>query len=205
MGYDFEKTHELILKSAMEQFTRNGFAGASIRAICNDAGVTNGAFYAHFESKEDLFAKLVSPVVNGMNELYADESTVFSKVRSSKELVKVLGKAYDSDEVMIRYIYENKKIFILLLTSGKGTVYEDLPERIAAEETAGTIAFLKENKEFIKNTQSIDESLIRRISKVVVDTVFESFLEGRSEEETVRRTKLAAEFCITGLKQILGI
>lgn len=37
------------------------------------------------------------------------------------------------------------------------------------------------------------------------DTVFESFLEGRSEEETFRRTKLAAEFCITGLKQILGI
>ena len=38
-----------------------GFSGASIRQICKDAGVTNGAFYAHLASKEDLFDKIVRP------------------------------------------------------------------------------------------------------------------------------------------------
>ena len=46
MGYDFEKTHKLILESAKNHFAQNGFEGASIRQICKDAGVTNGAFYS---------------------------------------------------------------------------------------------------------------------------------------------------------------
>lgn len=70
MGYDFEKTHELILKSAMSGFIRNGFSGTSIRQICKDAGVTNGAFYSHFESKEDLFGKLVDPALSGLMNKY---------------------------------------------------------------------------------------------------------------------------------------
>ena len=67
MSYDYNKTHELILKSAEEQFQKEGFRNASIRRICSDAGVTNGAFYAHFDSKEALFKELVEPAVEGLN------------------------------------------------------------------------------------------------------------------------------------------
>lgn len=36
MSYDFDKTNELILKSAMKNFTSVGFRNASIRNICRD-------------------------------------------------------------------------------------------------------------------------------------------------------------------------
>ncbi len=39
----------------MRIFTRDGFEAASIDDIAAEAGYTRGAFYAHFQSKEDLF------------------------------------------------------------------------------------------------------------------------------------------------------
>ncbi len=205
MGYSFDRTHDRILESARISFMQNGFSGASIRQICKDAGVTNGAFYSHFDSKEDLFAKLVDPVINGMNELYSEESTRYDKIRSSKDFVKVLDSAFVSDRLMIHYIYEHEDIFRLLLTSSKETRYEKIPEQLAEMETEDTLALLEHCKMFIKRPENISRVLITRISFFVINTVFDSFLSGNSEEETVKQTQTAAEFCITGLKQILGI
>ena len=35
-------------------FASNGVAAVGLAGIMSDAGLTNGAFYTHFESKEDL-------------------------------------------------------------------------------------------------------------------------------------------------------
>lgn len=48
------QTREAILRAAAEIFDRFGFAGASINRILESAGVTAGALYFHFKSKEDL-------------------------------------------------------------------------------------------------------------------------------------------------------
>lgn len=205
MGYDFEKTHELILKSAMSGFIRNGFSGASIRQICKDAGVTNGAFYSHFESKEDLFGKLVDPVLSGLINKYEEDSSGYKKIRSEKEFEAILKHSFESDSIMIHYVYENADAFRLILTAGAGTEYENLQDKIAAKESEWTVKFLEGCKSFMKKPENISEGLIKNISRFVVDTVFDSFLEGNTEEETLRQTQLASEFCITGLKRILGI
>ena len=80
-----------------------------------------------------------------------------------------------------------------------------LPEKIAERETEGTIEFLNQCLMFIGKPENISDVLISRISIFVVNTAFESFLEGNSEEETIRQTQLATEFCVTGLKKVIGI
>jgi TetR/AcrR family transcriptional repressor of nem operon len=47
-------TRQHILDVASEQFRTHGVAGAGVAGIMSEAGLTNGAFYAHFKSKEDL-------------------------------------------------------------------------------------------------------------------------------------------------------
>jgi AcrR family transcriptional regulator len=44
-----------IVTAARERFRKDGYAATSIDAVVADAGVTKGAFYHHFETKEDLF------------------------------------------------------------------------------------------------------------------------------------------------------
>ncbi len=47
-----EETVEKIKSAALEEFYRKGYAKASLRTICNRAGVTTGAMYFSFENKE---------------------------------------------------------------------------------------------------------------------------------------------------------
>jgi TetR/AcrR family transcriptional regulator, transcriptional repressor for nem operon len=51
-----EATRRRILESAGRRFKKDGIDGSGIATLMNDAGLTNGAFYAHFASKEDLVA-----------------------------------------------------------------------------------------------------------------------------------------------------
>jgi AcrR family transcriptional regulator len=50
-----EATKHKLLQAAFRIFARDGFEAARIDEIATAAGYTRGAFYAHFQSKEDLF------------------------------------------------------------------------------------------------------------------------------------------------------
>ena len=49
----------MIRQAAVSEFMDKGFAGASLRQIVKNAGVTTGAFYKYYPTKEALFAELV--------------------------------------------------------------------------------------------------------------------------------------------------
>ena len=53
-GYAPEETRKAIIENALRLFGENGYAVTSVQAIADAAGVTKGAFYHHFESKQDL-------------------------------------------------------------------------------------------------------------------------------------------------------
>ena len=127
------------------------------------------------------------------------------QINDAKELDRALKRTFDSDKMLIRYIYANAEVFRLILTSSEGTKYQDLTARIAEEETDMTLSFLEGCKKLIKKPENISEVILKQMSSFVVNTVFNCFLEGKSEEETIRQTRLASEFCITGIKKILGI
>ena len=54
-----EATRALILESAILTFTRNGYDGTGVAEICRQAGISKGAFYHHFPSKQALFLELL--------------------------------------------------------------------------------------------------------------------------------------------------
>ena len=47
-----------LLAAARELFVADGFGATSLGAICDRAGVTRGAFYHHFDSKEQIFREV---------------------------------------------------------------------------------------------------------------------------------------------------
>ncbi|MFG3142517.1 ScbR family autoregulator-binding transcription factor [Streptomyces sp. NPDC048211] len=54
------RTRELIVLAAAEEFDRNGYAGAAITKILERAGVTAGALYFHFKSKQELALEVMN-------------------------------------------------------------------------------------------------------------------------------------------------
>ena len=55
-----QATRRRIIETAGRRFKRDGIDGSGIATLMADAGLTNGAFYAHFTSKEDLVATAVA-------------------------------------------------------------------------------------------------------------------------------------------------
>jgi len=54
-----ERTRNAILDAAAEVFDQRGFSGASLSDILTKAGVTKGALYFHFSSKEELARAII--------------------------------------------------------------------------------------------------------------------------------------------------
>jgi TetR/AcrR family transcriptional regulator, transcriptional repressor for nem operon len=55
-----DATRQRIIDVASRQFREQGVAAVGLAGIMTDAGLTNGAFYAHFKSKEDLVREVLS-------------------------------------------------------------------------------------------------------------------------------------------------
>jgi TetR/AcrR family transcriptional repressor of nem operon len=55
-----QTTRHRILEAAGRRFKQDGIAGAGVASVMSDAGLTNGAFYGHFTSKEDLVANVLA-------------------------------------------------------------------------------------------------------------------------------------------------
>lgn len=203
MSYDFDKTHDLILKSAMKNFLSVGFRNASIRNICRDAGVTNGAFYAHFKSKDDLFAALVSDKLQVFNETYQDLSKM--NIRSANDVMRAFEASYGSIETLIHYIYSEKEVFKLILESSDGSSYANFVNDLIDEECENTMKFLEGSRKYFKKPENITYRFIKIGSAMVINSAFDAFLNGVSEDDNIRETKLASDFCIAGYRKIFGV
>jgi TetR/AcrR family transcriptional repressor of nem operon len=66
-----EKTRAKILEAAGKVFRRQGYHAAGLDKVMEEAGLTAGAFYAHFDSKQTLLAEAVKHAageVRGLSE-----------------------------------------------------------------------------------------------------------------------------------------
>jgi TetR/AcrR family transcriptional repressor of nem operon len=64
-------TRRRIIETAGRRLKRDGIDGSGVATLMADAGLTNGAFYAHFGSKEDLVATAVTDQLAGQRESLA--------------------------------------------------------------------------------------------------------------------------------------
>lgn len=81
-----EETRRRLLKSAFGVFARNGYDRATVDEIVRDAGFSKGAFYVHFNSKEDLFWAMLEDRATSLQEavlaVVSPDATLRGNIRS---------------------------------------------------------------------------------------------------------------------------
>jgi TetR/AcrR family transcriptional regulator, transcriptional repressor for nem operon len=81
-----QATRRRILEAAGRRFKQDGIDGAGVATVMSDAGLTNGAFYAHFSSKEDLVANVLAEQLRAQRHSFdaqpSDRSGLEAFVRS---------------------------------------------------------------------------------------------------------------------------
>jgi AcrR family transcriptional regulator len=84
-------TRRRLLDAAETIFARDGFEGARLEDIAAHAGYTRGAFYAHFEGKEDIFVALLEQYVAAR---IAEVNAVLEKQKSPEARLRALRDHY---------------------------------------------------------------------------------------------------------------
>ncbi|HTW24263.1 MAG TPA: TetR/AcrR family transcriptional regulator [Candidatus Baltobacteraceae bacterium] len=84
-------TQRRLLAAAETVFARDGFEAARLEDIAAIAGYTRGAFYAHFQSKEDIFVGLLEQWVA---ERIAEVSALLEKQKSPQARLRALRDHY---------------------------------------------------------------------------------------------------------------
>ncbi|MDQ0758240.1 TetR/AcrR family transcriptional regulator [Streptomyces canus] len=62
------ETRQRIIETAGRRFKQDGIDGSGVATLMKDAGLTNGAFYAHFASKDDLVTTAVADQLKAQAE-----------------------------------------------------------------------------------------------------------------------------------------
>ena len=85
-------TLERILSAAMREFLEKGYQSASLRNIVKTAGVTTGAFYGYYKSKEELFEALVGEQYDYFMDCFRNAQYDFAALPPEEQPDTELGR-----------------------------------------------------------------------------------------------------------------
>lgn len=166
-------TLDMIHAAAKTEFLEKGFRSASLRNIVKTAGVTTGAFYGYYDSKEALFEALVGVQYETMMRCYRGAQEEFAQLPPEQQpdnMGEISGKCmYD----MLLYMYENPDEFKLILTCSEGTRFAGMIDEMIAIEIKGTHDYQAVLEKLGKQSPLIDP----RLEHILVTGMFNAFFE----------------------------
>lgn len=101
MGRKESVTQKNILEVAAEEFMAKGFQKASLREIVRKAGVTTGAFYGYYDSKEAIFDALVKEHAENLIGIYKKSLSDFENLPAEKQTNSI--GLYSSESIVAMY------------------------------------------------------------------------------------------------------
>lgn len=130
-----------VLLAGLKLFSKQGFHATTTAEIAHEAGVSEGTIYKYFKSKDDLLAKLLSPMLTEIKDNFfvqLDDYHDLKKLISFlvEDRIQFLLINFDFLKLFIQELLTNDKIIALIKTEATGkngvfAYFDDLKERFA--------------------------------------------------------------------------
>ena len=173
------RQNKKLIRSGRAEFLKKGYVKASLRDICKAAGVTTGAFYFSFESKEALMTAILDPVI-------ADYEHMCAELAQREE--EDPSTADDNERQIMEYLSEHRAEAIILMERSEGSRYEGFRQKVYSQMQA---AFTSYFSKFMGSEP--DSEMIR----ILVAMRLRGYMELIEGDYTVEeRLKLAREIGI---------
>lgn len=199
-----KETLSKIHEAAEKEFLEKGFQDASLRNIVKTVGVTTGALYGYYKSKEELFEALVGPVaecfLNRFNEMIQDFNTL-----SVEEQKKQMGDYSNNFTVEgIEFAYNHLNCMKLLLTASGGTKYENFVHDIVELEIKSTHHFMECMRKAGETQIKINPYFEHTITSGMYNSMFELVIHDVPYEEALECAKEICKFYQAGWSACMG-
>lgn len=182
-----------ILEAAKAEFLSKPYQEVSLREICRKAGVTTGALYKRYASKEALFDTLVAPILELVDEFCKNTVDLNYNQLDKKDMTPVWDSKTDRQNGVIDMMYDNQDGFLLLLCHADGTKYSNFIHDFTNTITRHSIDFMREahHRGLIKSV--IDEEELHMLLTAYWTTMFEPLLHGLSREKALIHSEVVAK------------
>lgn len=110
------RAKNMLLRAAEEVFAEKGLAGAKVEEIARRAGISKGAFYLHFESKEAALKELVASFLERCTSFFAPPSAYPDL---PEEPAALLEFTLERDIRIYEFLWQNRA-FLRILASCQG-------------------------------------------------------------------------------------
>ena len=197
-------TLEQIHIAAKKEFLEKGFKTASLRNIVKMAGVTTGAFYGYYKSKEELFGALVDEQYHYVMEHFCQAQDEFAELPAEEQPDHVGEISVDCMLDVLLYAQNYPEEFQLLLCCAEGTRYAGMIDEMVEIETKGTHDYLAVLEKLGRPAPPIDERLEHILITGMFNTFFELIIHEMPLEEAKRYLKEMRAFYTAGWMKIMG-
>ncbi len=205
MSVKADNTRENILNTAKKHFLKDGIDGASLRNIVKEAGLTTGAFYKYFPTKESLFDALVDPYVEHIYQIYDNVLAEFEVLSPQEQTNHMMASSEDGIERIIDYVYDNYDSFRLLLKCGDSGKYADFIHGMVEREMQSTLNYMETLQKAGVDVPIVKKDLLHMISTGFFSAVFQ-IIEHDMEKDTAKANiAQLKEFQTGGWERLLDI
>jgi AcrR family transcriptional regulator len=102
-----EETHARILEVASLLFSKNGYDATGVAEICQIAGVSKGAFYHHFPTKQAVFMELMDSWLTGLDAGFQLMLQQTSDIpQAILKMADMVGSVFQSADVRLAIFLE---------------------------------------------------------------------------------------------------
>ena len=101
------KTKKAIFNAAIKVFSIEGYDSATVEEIASEAGVAKGTLYYNFKGKEEIFKFVID---EGMKLIKNEVIDAIKDIDDPLEKLKISAK------VQLRYVYNNKEFFRVIMS-----------------------------------------------------------------------------------------
>ena len=199
------ETKKKLLESAKKEFLQKGFAGASLRTIAANAGVTTGAMYRHFKDKDDFFCALVDGAVEATQKvvMFADSKTHagFDSPNMKEHIDYEKKMTFD----FLKYVFENFDAFELLLTKAAGSAHERFQEDICELYTKNcedTFNWMRKQG-FAK--KKVSSMTVHFMASTVINAFCDIILHKMTKRQAASYISDVMEFTRAGWIKLMGL
>lgn len=197
-------TLENIQKAALTEFSEKGFLGASLRQIVKNAGVTTGAFYGYFSSKEALFASIVEPHAAALMGRFMEAQTTFAELPEAEQTAHMGEESGACVRWMVDYICEHREPVKLLLCRAEGTSYEHFVHNMVEVEVEYTLRYMEVLRRLGRDVPELSRSLCHIIASGMFNGLFEIVVHDMPREQALRDVEQFRGFYTGGWLKLMG-
>ena len=197
-------TLERIQQAALEEFSEKGFLGASLRQIVKNAGVTTGAFYGYFSSKEALFASIVEPHAAALMGRFMQAQTGFAELPEKEQPAHMGESSGRYVEWMVDYICQHREPVKLLLCRADGTSYEHFIHNMVEVEVESTLRYMEVLRRLGKDIPPLNRSLCHIIASGMFNGLFEIVIHDMPREQAFQDVTQFRSFYTAGWLKLMG-